>query len=159
LWPRGVDVQHPVGDSAEAVAGGGCGRWRADGSLAEHPGGGRASGPLDLLRPAHERRREVPRGSGERDPVQALDGEQAVALGGDLNTWVGQSSVVAVNGRPNASLHDVAISESARRFLAERLILLSREQLRDLFAVARVELLGETFEPSLGRVRTVDADD
>jgi hypothetical protein len=66
---------------------------------------------------------------------------------------------VAVNGRPNASLHDVAISESARRFLAERLILLSREQLRDLFAVARVELLGETFEPSLGRVRTVDADD
>jgi len=70
-----------------------------------------------------------------------------------------QACVVAVNGRPNASLHDVAISEPARRFLAERLMLLSREQLRDLFAVARVELLGETFEPSPGNVRTVDADD
>ena len=70
-----------------------------------------------------------------------------------------QACVIAVNGRPNASLHDVAISESARRFLAERLMLLSSEQLRGLFAVARVELLGETFEPSPGRVRTVDADD
>ena len=67
--------------------------------------------------------------------------------------------VVAVNGRPNASLGDVAISEPARRFLAERLSLLSRDQLRDLFSVARVELLGETFEASPGNVRTVGADD
>jgi hypothetical protein len=54
--------------------------------------------------------------------------------------------VVAVNGRPNATLDDTPISEAARRFLAERLSLLSRDQLHDLFAVARVELLEEPID-------------
>jgi hypothetical protein len=67
--------------------------------------------------------------------------------------------VVAVNGRSNATLDDTPISEPARRFLAERLSLLSRDQLRDLFAVARFELLEEQHEDSSGRKRTVGADD
>jgi hypothetical protein len=67
--------------------------------------------------------------------------------------------VVAVNGRPNASLGDVAISEPARHFLAERLSLLRRDQLRDLFSVSRVELLGETAETPSGEVRMLGADD
>jgi len=71
-----------------------------------------------------------------------------------------EACVVAVNGRPNASLGDLAISEPARRFLAERLLLLSQEQLRTLFAVAKVELLGETLQASPGAaVRAVEADD
>jgi hypothetical protein len=71
-----------------------------------------------------------------------------------------KACVVAVNGRPNASLGDLAISEPARRFLAERLLLLSQEQLRALFGVAKVELLGETLQASPGgAVRAVDADD
>jgi hypothetical protein len=71
-----------------------------------------------------------------------------------------KACVVAVNGRPNASLGDLAISEPARRFLAERLLLLSQEQLRALFGVAKVELLGETLQASPGEAeRAVDADD
>jgi hypothetical protein len=70
-----------------------------------------------------------------------------------------EECVVAVNGRPNATLDDIPISEPARRFLAERLSLLGRDQLRDLFAVARVELLEEQLEESSGLERTVSADD
>jgi len=66
--------------------------------------------------------------------------------------------VVAVNGRPNASLHDMRISEPARRFLAARLARLRREQLHDLFSAARVELRGEEIETSQGK-RRVGADD
>jgi hypothetical protein len=70
-----------------------------------------------------------------------------------------EECVVAVNGRPNATLDDIPISEPARRFLAERLSLLGRDELRDLFAVARVELLEEQLEESSGLERTVSADD
>jgi hypothetical protein len=70
-----------------------------------------------------------------------------------------ETCVVAVNGRPNASLHDLPISEPARRFLAGRLSLLSRDQVRDLFAVARVELLGELIESPSGDERPVGAED
>jgi len=71
-----------------------------------------------------------------------------------------EACVVAVNGRPNASLGDTAISEPARRFLAERMQLLHRDQVRELFAVARVELLGETSKASPGApARTLNADD
>lgn len=66
------------------------------------------------------------------------------ALWKQTAVWEDADACVAtVHGRPNASLHDVAVSEPARRFLVERLSLLSRDQLREIFAVARVELLGE----------------
>jgi hypothetical protein len=71
-----------------------------------------------------------------------------------------QACVVAVNGRPNATLGDVPIAEPARAFLAERLSLLGHAQVRDLFAVARVELIGEMIQPTAdASVRSVDADD
>ena len=53
----------------------------------------------------------------------------------------------------------MSISEPARRFLAERLSLLSRDQLRNLFAVARVELLEEQLEESSGLERTLGSED
>jgi hypothetical protein len=70
-----------------------------------------------------------------------------------------QDCVVAVNGGPNATLGDMSISEPDRRFLAERFSLLSRDQLRDLFAAARVELLEEQLEESSGLERTLGSED
>jgi hypothetical protein len=46
-----------------------------------------------------------------------------------------------VKGRPNATLGDVRISEPARSFLAEKLQALTRDQLIDVFKVARIQLL------------------
>ena len=70
-----------------------------------------------------------------------------------------EACVATLHGRPNASLGDVRVSEPARSFLAERLSLLSRKQVHDLFTVARVELLREKIQPASGAARTVSADD
>lgn len=51
------------------------------------------------------------------------------------------------------------ISEGGRQFLAERLMLLSDEQIRDLFVAARVERRGETVRDETGQSRPVTADD
>jgi hypothetical protein len=70
-----------------------------------------------------------------------------------------EGCVAAVNGRPNASLRDTRVSEAGRSFLAERLSLLRREQLRALFELSRVELLGEELEGGDGASRAVTPDD
>jgi hypothetical protein len=58
----------------------------------------------------------------------------------------------------HGDLHDPHIREAGRRFLAERLALLSRRQIRDLFTVARVEEHKEMMQEN-GRERPVTADD
>jgi hypothetical protein len=70
-----------------------------------------------------------------------------------------EACVATLHGRPNASLGDVRVSEPARSFLAGRLSQLSREQLRDVFAVARVDVIGEKIQPASGVERTATADD
>jgi len=51
------------------------------------------------------------------------------------------------------------ISEAGRRFLADRLMQLSEQQIRALFTVARIERLGETTRGADGRPRPVTVDD
>jgi hypothetical protein len=58
-----------------------------------------------------------------------------------------------------ASPSHPVVSEAGRRFLAERLSRLRDAQLRDLFAAARIERLGETMLGSDGRARLVTVDD
>jgi len=57
------------------------------------------------------------------------------------------------------SLEDPVISEAGRRFLAERLMLLSDRQLRDLFVVSNVVKRGEEIEGADGKKRPVTVDD
>lgn len=57
------------------------------------------------------------------------------------------------------SLSHPTIGESGRRFLADRLSLLSDAQLRDLFVAARVEGLGDTLRDDRGVARPVGVDD
>ena len=57
------------------------------------------------------------------------------------------------------SLEDPSISEAGRRFLAERLQMLSDRQLRDLFTVSRVEMRGEEMTGVDGNKRKVTIDD
>jgi hypothetical protein len=73
--------------------------------------------------------------------------------------WLEPDDCVAVvHGRPNASLGDVTVSEPARAFLAERLGQLSHAQLRDVFDLARVDLLATPLETP-GGTHSVTADD
>jgi hypothetical protein len=58
----------------------------------------------------------------------------------------------------HGDLHDPQIHEAGRRFLTERLALLSRRQIRDLFTAARVEEHKEMVEEN-GRERPVTVDD
>lgn len=51
------------------------------------------------------------------------------------------------------------ISEAGRAFLAERLMQLSEGQVRDLFAAARADRVGERIRDDDGRERTVTVDD
>lgn len=57
------------------------------------------------------------------------------------------------------SLEDPVISEAGRRFLAQRLMMLSDRQLRDLFTVSGVVKRGETIDGADGRKRPVTIDD
>jgi hypothetical protein len=59
----------------------------------------------------------------------------------------------------NGNLHHPKISEAGRRFLAERLSLLSDRQIRDLFTAARVEQKGATLRDSNGARRPVTVND
>lgn len=58
----------------------------------------------------------------------------------------------------HGDMHDPYIHEAGRRFLSERLALLSRRQIRDLFTAARVEEHKEMVEEN-GRERPVTVDD
>lgn len=57
------------------------------------------------------------------------------------------------------TLSDPAISEAGRAFLAERLMLLSRAQIRDLFVAARAERAGDLVRSANGGRRRATADD
>ena len=57
------------------------------------------------------------------------------------------------------SLEDPKISEAGRRFLAQRLALLSDRQVRDLFTVSNVVERGETIAAADGSKRPVTVDD
>jgi hypothetical protein len=57
------------------------------------------------------------------------------------------------------SLSNPPISEAGRQFLADRLMLLTDRQIRDLFVAARVEQRGETIRDANGDTRPVTADD
>jgi hypothetical protein len=57
------------------------------------------------------------------------------------------------------SLEHPVISEDGRRFLAERLMLLSDRQIRDLFTAARVERRGDTTTDEQGNSRPVTVED
>ena len=52
-----------------------------------------------------------------------------------------EECITNVNGMPNATLGDEKISEEGRRFLAERITLLSDEQWVALIELSRVDLL------------------
>lgn len=57
------------------------------------------------------------------------------------------------------NLEHPVISEAGRRFLAERLMLLSDSQIRDLFTAARVERRGDTTRDATGESRPVTVND
>lgn len=57
------------------------------------------------------------------------------------------------------NLRHPRISEAGRRFLAERLMLLSDQQIHDLFTAARVERRGETTKDPEGNTRPVTVND
>ena len=57
------------------------------------------------------------------------------------------------------SLENPRISEGGRRFLAERLMLLSNQQIRDLFRAAHVERRNETIATANGGSRPVTVED
>ena len=57
------------------------------------------------------------------------------------------------------NLEHPRISEAGRRFLADRLMMLSDQQIRDLFTAARVERRGDTTKDPNGNSRPVTAED
>jgi hypothetical protein len=59
----------------------------------------------------------------------------------------------------NGNLHEPKISEAGRKFLADRLALLSDRQIRDLFTAARVDRAGATIHNRSGSTRPVTVND
>ena len=57
------------------------------------------------------------------------------------------------------NLEHPQISEAGRRFLADRLMMLSDRQIRELFTAARVDRRGDTTRDQNGNSRPVTADD
>jgi hypothetical protein len=70
-----------------------------------------------------------------------------------------EECITNVNGMPNATLRNEKISEEGRRFLAERISLLSDDQWAALIELSRVELLENELETPDGRVRLVTSED
>jgi hypothetical protein len=67
--------------------------------------------------------------------------------------------ITNVNGMPNATLRNEKISEDGRRFLADRISLLSDAQWVGLFEASRVELLEHELETPGGEIRPVSPQD
>jgi hypothetical protein len=70
-----------------------------------------------------------------------------------------EECITKVNGMPNATLGNEKISEDGRRFLAERISLLSDDQWVALIELSRVELLEEELETPGGERRPVTPED
>jgi hypothetical protein len=70
----------------------------------------------------------------------------------------GKECVGNLSGSFRGTMKDPRISEEGRRFLADRLALLSDQQIHDLFAVARIDGRGETLVEA-GHRRPVTVDD
>jgi hypothetical protein len=78
----------------------------------------------------------------------------------DVRVWKDQPQCVGYLPRSfTGTLDNPRISESGRRFLAERLARLSDRQLGDLFRASRVERRGETIELPNGQTRPATVDD
>ena len=78
------------------------------------------------------------------------------------STVIWKDSKQCIAGMPRSftgSLEDPLISEAGRRFLAQRLMLLSDRQIRDLFTVSQVVKRGEEITPADGIKRPVTVDD
>ena len=70
-----------------------------------------------------------------------------------------EKCITKVNGMPNATLGDEKISEEGRRFLAERISLLSDEQWVALIELSRVDLLEHELETPDEELRPVTPED
>jgi hypothetical protein len=70
-----------------------------------------------------------------------------------------EECITKINGMPNATLGNEKISEDGRRFLAERISLLSDDQWVALIELSRIELLEEELETPDGERRLVTPED
>lgn len=74
--------------------------------------------------------------------------------------WKDRGRCIAkLKGSLSGTLSDPAISEAGRAFLAERLMLLSWSQIRDLFVAARADRAGDRVRSADGGRRPATADD
>jgi hypothetical protein len=78
----------------------------------------------------------------------------------DVPIWKDPAACQAdLTGSLVGTLEHPRISEAGRKFLADRLMLLSDRQIRDLFTASRVERRGDTIRDENGQSRPVTVDD